>query len=624
MDWLFEPGVRVRRGGHASAYAFRPDLEVFVREVVQNAKDQKRPEATQARVHFGLMILRGESLAAFLKALLWSELQPHLLAAGNQSQHAGFLLRAIDDLKTRRELLLLRVDDSGTGGLVGGDLDRDRPFHSLCIDELFSTKESAGAGGSYGLGKSVLWRFSGLSTVLFSSYLQDSASTPNAKGLRLFGRTQLPWHSIDDEDFDGPCWLGRTDQHDGRPIAWSLWEPASTEPAARLHLNRPTGAGTSILIVGFNPPAEETLHPKELCRRICNLAARHFWPVLSGAEPELRVTSDLLDIESGETLLKAEAEITDEVKPFVSCLDAHRKEEALEAIAGDGDVAAAEISVRIPGTIAGAAPVDAKVTLCVRLAPKLKVLVNHVAYTRGFGMVVKYRNLEGISLSAQPFVAALICGTLRGKTPEDSAVERFLRMAEPPEHDSWSPNQRLQSAYKKGYAVLLDSLDKQVSALIKQLVSQAADEGEKGPELLSKMFPIGTSGADKRKHPFSVVKRTATLTPEGNWLFSGEVRRTAGEGPWRARIALRFSTEDGAEGSVIGAIARLSPAGAICRLLDGVATVDVPEDKVKLEFTGTSDLALHPVSARRAAVRLDISVGLASSERDVVAPRGES
>src|SRR6185503_5297988 len=49
MNWVFEPAGRVRRGGNAAAYAFRPDLNVFVREVVQNAKDQKRADAKQAK-----------------------------------------------------------------------------------------------------------------------------------------------------------------------------------------------------------------------------------------------------------------------------------------------------------------------------------------------------------------------------------------------------------------------------------------------------------------------------------------------------------------------------------------------------------------------------------------------
>jgi hypothetical protein len=615
MNWVFEPAGRVRRGGNAAAYAFRPDLNVFVREVVQNAKDQKRPDSKQAKVHFGLKQLRGKSLKQFLDALRWPELRAHLEAAAQQTQHAAFLKRATEQLDGKKELLLLRVDDSGTGGLVGQDLELDRPFASLCIDELFSAKDSAGAGGSYGLGKSVLWRFSGFSTVLFSSRLRSTDYQKGQKGLRLFGRTQLPWHSIGKEQFDGPCWFGDPGIHEQRPLAWSVWDPAATASAAKLHLDREPTPGTSILIVGFNPPAEETFHAEDLCRRFCQAAAREFWPVLCGDDPELQVTADLVDAETGDVTLTAKAEITEEVRPFVTCLKAFRDNTVVEGIENDNDVAAAEIPLKIPAQIAGDAAVDAKLTLCVKLAPNMKGLVNQVAYARGFGMVVKYRNLEGISLSAQPFVATLITGTLRGNTKEDRAAEAFLRMAEPPEHNTWGPNQRLQATYRRGYATQLEQLEKAVAAIIKRLVSQAAAEGDRGPQLLSRMFPIGNSGTDKRKHPFAVTKRTATLAPTGEWLFSGEVKRSDGDDAWETRIALRFSTEDGAEGSVVGSLDKLSPKVPY-QVKNGIALLEVPAAVDKVAFTGRSNPKRHPVDARRAAVRLDVTAGVAAGDED--------
>ena len=608
MDWLFEPGVRTRRGGSAAAYAFRPTLDVFVREVLQNAKDQKRRNSSSVRVHFGLRLLRGQSLETFLDALHWPQLRDHVEAA-SESQHARFLARAVENLEARKELLLLRIDDAGTGGLVGGDLERNRPFASLAIDELFSTKESAGTGGSYGLGKSVLWRFSALSTVLFASRLEKGAYPAGESGLRLFGRAQLPWHSIDDEDFDGPCWFGKPGKHDGRDIAWSVWDPQSSAIAGKLQVEREETPGTSILIVGFAPPAEEAVHPKELCRQICTAASRHFWPVVAGDSPQLEVTADLIDVEAGETVTTERATITDEIKPFIACLNAYRHGQVTEDIETDDDVAAVEIPLKLPATTSGDPSLDARVILCVRLAPKAKALMNHVAYTRGFGMIVKYRNLSGISLAAQPFVATLICGTLRGDTDADRAVERFLRLAEPPEHDTWASNQRLQTTYKKGYASLIEKLEREVAAVIKAKVTQAAAEGEKGPRLLSGMFPIGRTGPAKRKHPFAVSGRKAVLGPAGVWLFSAEIKRNSGEEPWYAKVALRVSTEDGAEGAVVERLDKVSPKVPY-RVTGGVAILEVPASVQKISFTGRSDPALHPVESRRAAVRLDVVAGV--------------
>jgi hypothetical protein len=576
---------------------------VFVREVIQNAKDQKRPDVAKAKVHFRLIRLHGSSLKAFLSALDWPTIKKHLDSAAETSTHASFLKQSIKSMEEDGELLLLRIDDSGTKGLQGGDLDLDKPFASLCIDELFSAKDSAGAGGSYGLGKSVLWRFSALSTVFFSSYLSDPE--PNQEGLRLFGRTQLPWHQIGSDSFDGPCWFGKHKKASN--VALSYWGAEGESLAKRIYLARPETPGTSILIVGFRPPAEESVHPKKLCETFCSSASAHFWPVLFGDSPELEVSSDLVDGETGNIESSCKAEITDEVKPYVSCLHKYRTGSTTSELVESEDVAEVLIDVKIPAGHDGGAPIDGKVALCVRLTGKAKVRANRVSYSRGFGMVVRYRDLEGISLSAQPFVATLLCGTLRGDSAEDRAVEKFLRLAEPPEHDTWAPNQRLQSHYKKGYAKLLEQLNRDVENNIKRLVSTATVEGEAGPELLSRMFPIGTLGKEKRSHPFQVIRPKATFSG-GAWLFSGEVKRVRGDGPWAIRVALRFGTDDGAEGSVVGSILETKPVSAAA-ISGGVATIQVASNVEKVIFRGSSDARMHPVDARRAAVRLDVMAG---------------
>ena len=179
-------------------------------------------------------------------------------------------------------------------------------------------------------------------------------------------------------------------------IAWSVWDPEASASAAKLHLKREaTRRVRRFSIVGFNPPAEETVHPQELCRRFCQAAAREFWPVLAGDHPELEVTSDLMNVETGDVELTAKAEITEEVKPFVTCLRAFRDNTVVEAITKEDDVAVATIPLKIPAQISGAPAVDSKVTLCVRLAPTVKGLVNNVAYARGFGMVVKVPKSRG-------------------------------------------------------------------------------------------------------------------------------------------------------------------------------------------------------------------------------------
>src|SRR5205085_2402474 len=144
-------------------------------------------------VHFRFVELSGEKLDTFLQAVAWRSLEPHLRAAA--STRGGRNLKPfLEDFDRRRKLVVLVVEDRHTVGLTGDELDGDSHFRALCKDTLFSHKKSEGAGGSYGLGKSVLWTFSGLSLVLFNSNLSSEAKGQTSP--RLFGRVELPTHEV--------------------------------------------------------------------------------------------------------------------------------------------------------------------------------------------------------------------------------------------------------------------------------------------------------------------------------------------------------------------------------------------------------------------------------------------
>jgi hypothetical protein len=66
----------------------------------------------------------------------------------------------------------LWIEDRGTTGLMGDERGSGN-FAALCRDRLFSEKQRAESGGSFGLGKTVWWRFSHLSTVTFYSRIVE-------------------------------------------------------------------------------------------------------------------------------------------------------------------------------------------------------------------------------------------------------------------------------------------------------------------------------------------------------------------------------------------------------------------------------------------------------------------
>jgi len=321
----------------------------------------------------------------------------------------------------------------------------------------------------------------------------------------------------------------------------------------------------------------------------------------------LKVDAQLLDIEKRETHPIQSAVITDAVKPFADCLSAFQGGTTTTSLSAQDDVAAVDIPLVVPGKLGGGDPTEGIVTVCARVVPASFKMRDRVAYSRGFGMVVRYRDLSGISLSARPFVAVVVAGTLRGLTAADETIETFLRLSEPPEHHEWTSNQRLQSAYKKGYAKALEKLEKDIFSSLRALVSAASVEGEAGPDLLSAMFPIGTHGHSEREHSFAVSKRSADLDGNDMWKFGGQVKRTKGSGNWRVRVALRLGTEDGTDVSIVDTIAT-KPRLDTLAVDKGVAVIEVPGSVDVIDFKGTGGAQLH-FEARRTCVLLEVSAG---------------
>src|SRR5690606_5645898 len=123
--------------------------------------------------------------------------------------------------------------------------------------------------------------------------------------------------------------------------------------------------------------------------------------------------------------------------------------------------------------------------------------LNHVAMFRGAGMVVKYLDRSRFALG-RPYHAVLACGLGRepdAPTDEDSAIEAFLRAAEPPGHDEWISTPALKEGWHQGYAKALTQLDNRINETLRELLAPALEHGSAGPDLLRKRFPFGAKGA---------------------------------------------------------------------------------------------------------------------------------
>jgi len=224
--------------------SFGDDVEIFVREVLQNSLDARCPGDEPVTVTFRLSALAGEDRDAFLASAGWPELRRHAEAGARLLPSLGTHAARVSN--PGEPLPVLTIADENALGLSGPERGSEGRFANFARNKLFSDKESDAAGGSYGLGKSVLWAFSGLHTIYFHS-VPHGAERP-----RFLGVSQLPYHELDgDHCFDGPGWFG-IPQADG----WAASDraPDPTRLAA-LGLARGDPPGTTIAIPDFRPSA---------------------------------------------------------------------------------------------------------------------------------------------------------------------------------------------------------------------------------------------------------------------------------------------------------------------------------------------------------------------------------
>ncbi|TGH27842.1 MAG: hypothetical protein ERJ68_00410 [Aphanocapsa feldmannii 277cI] len=522
LTWVPTPALGQGRagGGNAATELFegggsrrrRSLLETLVREICQNSTDQ-RIGPGPAEVSFDLLLLRGDERDGFLRAMDWEGLRPHL-AAVRGSGGAAMTLRAGLRAVEAETLVCLRISDCGTAGLDGDDWDEDGNFRRLCIQN-FSTGEQTGRGGSFGLGKAVSWLHSRLLTVLFSS----TVSGQENRGLRIFGRSEVPARELSGEQFLDGAYLGVASKRDGISVALSDWrspEEASELCMAREVLSGSGRSGTSLLITAFHEADRDDVgnlgirDPEEICRDLTEAAAKWFWPAISWGRLSVRarVFSSCRSRPDFESL----AEVSGLWTPFLA---ASRVEPDGGPALVPGDSASTDIQgFPLPARIQ---PVERPRLLHPALETIVRVGVTRVspreaslpcrstiALIRGAGMVVDYANGLPPLQDSGCWCAVALVGSALYETPQSAApdqppalpedVEEYFRAAEPATHDDWCPTtRRLRESYEwRGSAGRLRGLRSEVRQILAQrLLSTGEPEPDTGPELLMRMLSLG-------------------------------------------------------------------------------------------------------------------------------------
>lgn len=612
IEWIFDPipPSGAREGGIPSAHVFTPDLHTFVREVIQNAGDQRLSADTTVRVVFTLMELQGEDLQEFLRALAWDRLSPHLsaVAEANMPTISGRIQRGVD-AASRGPLRLIRIDDFETHGLNGGEDEQGQNFNALCRNTLETMEAQpvrGGRGGSYGLGKTVLWSFSELSTVIFSS----RPSKTRQRELRLFGRCELPTHDCMYQDWSGLGFFGSPDPVVNPKRSVSVWGKAAENLAPLLQLARPQAAGTSIVVVGFHEPAEEqTRDLRDIAKDIARSAGLWFWPCLIDTPPRLRIEVRAIG-RGGTNAFSAVVVPPAEAQPFVDASAAASPTEHLNA---EADVAHQNISVRIPprrgsGVRQDSPSLASNARLRVRRGAEAddSTKKNQVALIRGAGMVVQYRPLVS-GLFEYPLFAVLEVGTAAGGTEGHHAAEDFFRDAEPPSHNNWEHTaQRIAANYERGARARLQELWDSVGKALASFASTRPVDQAPGPTDLAGLFRLSGSGGGDGERSFDVTDLSAAF--DGlHWSFHGRVRvRATPDRGWRVAIRVYASAESGRGGILPIEKLKLSTGSATIGA-EGSAIVRIASPERVVVFDGTTGLNdLAVMVGARARARVEV------------------
>lgn len=547
-----------RYGDDVAKYAMshgEPGLKTFVREVLQNSNDARLENDQPARVTFRIESLRGSDAEEYLKTLDINSWADHAKLATN-TESGKHIAEAIDRIKNDEEIRILTIEDENTEGLLGEENADESNFTALVRDVLFSSKSGDTAGGSYGLGKAVLWLYSGLSLVMFNSTLSEPDQIGRTS--RLIGRTRLPTHKSEDGDtvYQGHGWYGNLNGGEEGARPESIWEDEAGSIADDLHLARPDAPGTSIQVVDFRvPTAEERLNDEDLANEITEMAIEWFWPAVYRGDLEVAVELDGEEKQAG-------IDEYPQYKPFTNCLD--NRCDAVNQLDDPEEVATESISLDVPEKSDGGSGTDGQLDLLVRRANKGEYQhQNQVAFVRGAGMVVEYYDRDRVVVGDQDFHAVLLGGRARpwgtDEKPgeEETIIEEFLTAAEPPQHDEWVRTETLANTYSRGFRTAVEGIKSDVTDVLRGLVAPSVDRGTTGPQRLGNRFKIGNKsrgGSAERDSPSSqrVTGDTNISFDEvhTHWSFNGEVEPINGGNEIRAvtvsliRMAEERATSD--------------------------------------------------------------------------------
>ncbi|MEU7950875.1 hypothetical protein AB0B62_06775 [Micromonospora chalcea] len=386
-------------------------LTVLVREAAQNSWDARLPDAA---VEFGIDVrMLGDNVEAWRKLLL----------PGPDAESALDL-----DSALRADAAVLVVSDRNTRGL-GGPLragkracDGTTPDFVQFIRNVGEPSDHQFGGGTYGFGKGIFYRLSGVGAILVDTSTAEGGPT----GRRLMGAALgHSWYQKD-RRFTGRHWWGQVATDDVPDPLLNRDADAAAE-ALGLPGFADGRTGTDIVILvanlglaGPEPDARERT-PAEAATFITSSILWNLWPKMvpdeRGSRMRFAVGVD------GSSVPVPAPDTIDDLVPFVEALRDVR--------AGRGAAYSRTVPPKHAGSFAmalGAA--DGSRRLSVTAARPFDGPSHHVARMRVAELVVDY-------MPGPPHPDSRLSYGGVFKASEDA--DELFAQSEPPTHDDWIP-----------------------------------------------------------------------------------------------------------------------------------------------------------------------------------------
>lgn len=536
-------------GGNPGEYSVKDTgLKDFVREALQNANDaiNAADNLDSGEVIFRMRTLEGQELRKFKKNLKLQNfndnpdqntLEEHI-EAQKDNRVAHKTQNSLQRIKESDKLRLLTIEDRNAKGLIGDDGDKSSRYGALLRGMLHSSGES-GSGGTYGLGKSVYWAFSGIDTALFYSNLSEELEGQDSP--RFTGKTNLSIHELEREH-KGSGYFGEREEEHGSKVR-DVWSDMAKEAGEKLETTHDSSKGTSITVVDFSGP--KCSYDKELktvAEDIRDIALRYFWPSIVKNDLNIEVVCE------GENLNCSISDLS-EIKPFVDLYRNYLDGEIGDQLENEGDTEMKEIPVEVPNRDKGNKEMpteDGLAHLIVRKSDEDDERVGEIAPFREARMVTDYVDQSSITGSFG-FHALLIAGqAVEDKDNED--FETFLSYAEPPKHDTWSGNNSdVGQYYTRGAKQRLKDFKKDWKRKLGNLVTKDIEDGHKGPEDFGKMIPLDKNFNDGggESKPFHFVNMTDGYESSRYFIegqMTAEIEKI--DGSWEGEISMEKVDEE--------------------------------------------------------------------------------